>query len=123
MKTGTWGGLGIQMDVTTAGATVMFCCGSTGQVAEAINPDSTGEFFVRGTVYQHPGDYRGTVTGDTARVTVTSYPPTDPQGFVINAPGGKPYFDLTYGVGFIEKDTSTTPPVGCVCSPCVGCPP
>lgn len=123
MQTGTWGGLGMQMDVSSSAATVMFCCQGTGQVNEPINPDSAGEFFVRGTVYQHPGDYRGTVSGNSARVTVTAYPPTSPNGFVINAPNGNLYFDLTYGVGFIEKDTSTNPPRGCVCGPCVGCPP
>jgi hypothetical protein len=121
MQTGTWGGLGIQMDVSTSGAAVMFCCGSTGQVSEPINPDSTGEFFVRGTLSTLAGDYRGTVSGNTARVTVTAYPPTDPSGAVLIAPNGNPYFDLTYGVGFIEKDTSTNPPRGCVCL-CVGCP-
>ena len=122
MKTGTWGGLGIQMDVSTSGATVMFCCASTGQVSEPINPDSAGEFLVRGTVTQIPGDYRGTVSGNTARVTVTAYPPTSPNGVVVIAPNGNSYFDLTYGVGFIERDTSTNPPRQCVCL-CVGCPP
>ena len=122
MKTGTWGGLGIQMDVSTSGATVMFCCESTGQVSEPINPDSAGEFFVRGTLSTLPADYRGTVSGNTARVTVTAYPPTDPGGAVLIAPNGNPYFDLTYGVGFVEKDTSTNPPRGCACL-CVGCPP
>lgn len=122
MKTGTWGGLGIQMDVSTSGGTVMFCCGSTGRVDEAINPDSAGEFFVRGTLSTLAADYRGTVSGNTARVTVTAYPPSDPGGAVLIAPNGNSYFDLTYGVGFIEKDTSTNPPRGCACL-CVGCPP
>jgi hypothetical protein len=55
------------------------------------------------------------------RLRITSYPPTDPEGFVINGPGGAEYRTLTYGVGFIEKE-GTNPPVGCVCGPCVGCP-
>ena len=122
MKTGTWGGLGIQMDVSTSGAAVRFCCESTGQVSEPINPDSAGEFFARGTLSTLPADYRGTVSGNTARVTVTAYPASDPGGAVLIAPNGNSYFDLTYGVGFIEKDTSTNPPRGCACL-CVGCPP
>lgn len=119
VRNGVWGGLGIQVDVASGSSSVKFCCNSTGTVAEPLVPNEVGEFFARGLVFTHPGDYRGTVSGNSMRLVVTAYPPTDPQGFVINAPGGNPYFTLTYGTPFVEKEGT----VGCVCSPCVGCPP
>jgi hypothetical protein len=121
VKSGTWGGLGIQVDVTSSGAPVMLCCNeSAGRIDEALVPDDAGEFFARGTVYGFRADYQGTVSGETMRLRITSYPPTSPEGFVILSVTGNPTHNLTYGVSFIEKQGSW----GCVCPPpCVGCPP
>lgn len=86
-------------------------------------PDASGHFKAAGTVFNaYRADYDGTVSGDSMRLRITSYPPSDPAGFVINnGPGGAEYRSLTFGVGFVEKE-GTNPPVGCVCGPCVGCP-
>jgi hypothetical protein len=122
VKTGQWGGLGTELNVTSSGASVLLCCNSTGVIQEPLVPDASGNFKARGTVYDtFPADYDGVVSGDSMRLRITSYPPTDPDGFVLNGPGGVEYRSLTYGVGFIEKE-GTNPPVGCVCGPCVGCP-
>jgi hypothetical protein len=98
IKTGQWGGLGTELNVTSSGASVLLCCNSTGVI-----------------------HYDGTVSGDAMRLRIISYPPSDPGGFVVNGPGGAEYRSLTFGVGFIEKE-GTNPPIGCVCGPCVGCP-
>lgn len=102
---------------------MLLCCNATGAIQEPLVPDASGHFKARGTVFQEGlrADYEGTVSGDSMRLRITSYPPTDPDGFVINDPSSAEYRSLTYGVGFIEKE-GTNPPVGCVCGPCVGCP-
>ena len=120
IKTGRWGGLGTELNVTTSGASVLLCCNSTGVIQEPLVPDATGYFKARGLVGQSlRADYDGTVSGDYLRLRITSYPAAYPEGFVMNGPGGAEYRSLTYGVGFVEKEG--TPPVGCVCL-CVGCP-
>jgi hypothetical protein len=87
--------------------------------APRVRPEK-GEFFARGTVYGFRADYQGTVSGETMRLKITSYPPTSPEGFVILSVTGYPNHNLTYGVSFIEKQGSW----GCICPPpCVGCPP
>jgi len=125
VKTGTWGGLGIELNVTGSGATVMLCCNGNGVIQEPLTPDASGHFKTRGTVYSTPytADYEGTVSGDSMQLKITAYTPNTPGGVVIISPNGSDYRSLTYGVGFIDKHTSTDPPVGCVCGPCVGCPP
>lgn len=119
VRNGVWGGLGMQVNVASSSSAVTFCCDATGTIDEPLVPDEAGEFFARGRVYQHPGDYRGTVSGDSIRMVVTAYPPTSPNGFVINAPDGNLYFTLTHGTPFVESEGGR----GCVCGPCVGCPP
>jgi hypothetical protein len=122
IKTGQWGGLGTELNVTRSGASVLLCCNSTGVIQEPLVPDASGNFKASGTVFQQGlrADYEGTVSGDSMRLRITSYPPSDPGGFVVNGPGGGEYGSLTFG-GFIEKE-GTNPPIGCVCGPCVGCP-
>ena len=120
IKTGQWGGLGTELNVTGSGASVLLCCSSTGVIEEPLVPDSSGYFKARGVLGGTlRADYDGTVSGDSLRLRITSYPAAYPEGFVINGPGGAEYRSLTYGVGFVEKEG--TPPVGCVCL-CVGCP-
>jgi hypothetical protein len=125
VKTGTWGGLGTELNVTGSGASVLLCCKANGAIQEQLVPDSSGQFKARGTVYDgaYPAEYEGTVSGDSMQLKITAYPPNSPGGTVIISPNGSDYRSLTYGVGFVEKDTSTSPPIGCVCPPCVGCPP
>ena len=123
VKTGTWGGLGTELNVTGSGASVLLCCDATGVIQEQLVPDASGRFTARGTVYDaYPADYEGTVSGDSMQLKITGYPPNTPGGFVLISPNGSQYRSLTYGVGFGEKE-GTNPPVGCVCPPCVGCPP
>jgi hypothetical protein len=120
VKTGQWGGLGTELNVTTSGASVLLCCSSTGVIQEPLVPDASGYFKARGVLGGTlRADFDGTVSGDSLRLRITSYPVAYPEGFVINGPGGAEYRSLTYGAGFVEKEG--TPPVGCVCL-CVGCP-
>lgn len=120
VQNGVWGGLGIQLVVTSASSRVTLCCNATASTDEPLAPNEAGEFFARGSVYNtYPGDYQGTVSGESMRLVITAYTPTDPQGFALLAPDGNRYFTLTYGTPFVEKEGG----VGCVCPPCVGCPP
>ena len=125
VKTGTWGGLGTELNVTSSGASVKVCCGVTGTIQEPLTADASGHFKARGifSSASYAADYEGTVSGDSMQLKITFYPPSSPGGTVAISPTGSDYRGLTYGVGFIEKDTSVNPPVGCVCPPCVGCPP
>ena len=118
VQNGVWGGLGIQVDVAGSSLSVMFCCDSTGTIDEPLVPNEAGEFFARGRVSTLPGDYRGTVSGESMHLVVTAYPPTSPQGVVVIAPNGNDYFTLTYGTPFVESEAGRR----CVCL-CVGCPP
>lgn len=120
VRNGVWGGLGIQIAVTSASAPVTLCCKATGSIDEALTPDAAGDFLAHGSLYNtYPADYQGTVSGESMRLVIRAYTPTDPQGFTLLAPDGNRYFDLTYGTPFVEKENG----VGCVCPPCVGCPP
>ncbi|HET6975304.1 MAG TPA: hypothetical protein VFI24_03200 [Pyrinomonadaceae bacterium] len=56
--TGLWGGQGISMEVTEAGATLDFDCAS-GAITESIVPDSAGKFSAKGRfARQRPGPTR-----------------------------------------------------------------
>jgi hypothetical protein len=117
VKNGTWGGLGTELNVTGSGASVKTCCNGTGTIQEPLTPDASGHFKARGVydISSYPADYEGTVSGDSMQLKITAYPPTSPGGVVVISPTGSDYRGLIYGVGFIERDTSTNPPVGCVC--------
>jgi hypothetical protein len=82
--TGEWGGQGISMVVTEAGATLDFDC-ATGTITEVIVPDSDGKFSVKGLfARQRPGPtregddnegqpavYSGAVEGENLTLTIT----------------------------------------------------
>jgi hypothetical protein len=90
VKTGKWGGLGTELNVTGSGASVLLCCNATGAIQAPLVPDASGHFKAAGTVFQEGlrADYEGTVSGDSLQLRIT-YAPTDPAGFVINGPGAR----------------------------------
>ena len=81
---GTWGGDHISMNVTDNGAEINYDC-AHGSITEKIVPDGQGNFVVKGLhVRERPGPvrkdddltgkpatYRGSVDGDTMKLTVT----------------------------------------------------
>jgi hypothetical protein len=85
VPTGVWGGKGMQLTVTAAGATIDYGC-DAGTIDERLLSDPSGRFaavgthsFGRGGPHQ-PGDpspkvhktsYEGIQSGDTMRLTVS----------------------------------------------------
>jgi hypothetical protein len=82
IPTGVWGGTNVQLNVTSSGATVAFCC-ALGNIPGPIAVDSSGHFTIVGT-YQStngpipvggfvnvPATYAGTVNGNTMSLTVS----------------------------------------------------
>jgi hypothetical protein len=81
---GTWGGDHISMDVADSGAEINYDC-AHGSITEKIVPDGRGAFVAKGLhVTERPGPvrqgddltgkpatYRGSVDGDTMKLTVT----------------------------------------------------
>ncbi len=100
--TGTWGGEGISLEITDAGANLTFDC-AHGGITEEMTPDKNGKFaadgfFVRergGPTRQgedaksSPATYAGSVNGDilTLRITLTQ---TKEQVGTFNLTHGKP---------------------------------
>jgi hypothetical protein len=104
--TGQWGGQGISMEVTDAGATLDFDCAS-GSITEPIVVDRSGKFSVKGSFSRHrpgptredddrgePASYSGTVDGENLSLTITLTRNTEKVGD----------FTLTHGkVGRIRR--------------------
>ena len=80
---GLWGGQGLSMEVTDAGATLDFDCAS-GSITEPMKPDSAGKFSAKGRfARQRPGPtregedegqpavYNGVVDGENLTLTIT----------------------------------------------------
>jgi hypothetical protein len=80
---GTWGGTGISMDVTEAGASLDYDC-AHGTVDEPLTLDGEGRFDARGLHYREHGGpiregaeekgqpvrYLGQIAGDTMTLTI-----------------------------------------------------
>jgi hypothetical protein len=83
LKTGTWGGDHIRVDVSDSGATIDYDC-AHGTIDQKIVPDAHGGFNVIGTHIRehggpvrkgetgagHPAEYSGKVNGDKMTLTV-----------------------------------------------------
>jgi hypothetical protein len=83
VPTGSWGGVGIRMDVTAQGATVEYDC-AHGTVDQALVADRDGRFSAAGThtrehggpirldepADRHPAQYEGQLSGSSMRLTV-----------------------------------------------------
>src|SRR2546427_6896525 len=81
---GTWGGPGIRLDVTSAGAAIEYDC-AHGTIDEPLVTDRDGRFTLTGTHVRehggpvrqdeppdrHPARYRGQMSGDSLRLIVT----------------------------------------------------
>ena len=81
---GQWGGQGISMEVTDAGATLEFDC-ANGTITEVVVPDDSGKFSAKGLfARQHPGPtregednngepatYEGVINGENLTLTIT----------------------------------------------------
>ena len=81
---GTWGGLGVRIDVSVIGATIEYDC-AHGTIDQPIVADRDGRFSVTGTHIRehggpirvdetpdrHPARYDGQVTGNSMRLSVT----------------------------------------------------
>jgi hypothetical protein len=84
VATGSWGGVGIRLDVTGTGATVEYDC-AHGTLDQPLVADRDGRFSVSGTHVRehggpirvdeppdrHPAQYAGQVSGASMRLTVT----------------------------------------------------
>ncbi|HZT57829.1 MAG TPA: pilin [Pyrinomonadaceae bacterium] len=84
VKTGTWGGQHISLEVTAEGAQVEYDC-AHGTVDQKFVADAEGRFDLRGTHVRehggpvrrdetpdsHPARYTGRIKGDTMTLTVT----------------------------------------------------
>ena len=81
---GSWGGAGIALEVTAAGATIEYDC-AHGTIDEPIVTDRDGRFSAKGAhvrehggpirvdeiADRHPARYDGEVTGNVMRFTIT----------------------------------------------------
>ena len=81
---GTWGGTGIRLEVTAAGASIEYDC-AHGSIDEPLTTDRDGQFVASGTHVRehggpirqdeapdrHPARYQGRTSGDMLRLTVT----------------------------------------------------
>jgi len=90
---GAWGGPDIALEVTSEGTNINFNC-AHGHIDEAIVPDSSGSFSVKGTyVREHGGPmrsdenpdarnatYKGKITGEKMTLTVTFADGTEDVG-------------------------------------------
>ena len=102
IKTGTWGGSQIGMEVTSDGAEINFPC-ARGSIKGPLTLDANGNFDLTGThITEHPGPvrddetgnshparYTGKVTGDQITIKVTLTDKKEDVGT----------FTLTYGHG------------------------
>lgn len=84
VKTGTWGGEHVRLEVNASGAEIEFDCGH-GTIDEKIALDPQGRFDARGahvrerggpvrkdeTPDSHPAQFKGEIKGDQMTLTVT----------------------------------------------------
>lgn len=107
MMEGQWGGQGVAMEVTGAGATLDFDC-AHGSINQAIAPAGNGKFVAKGTfAIEHPGPSREEENASGQPATYTGFRDGDTLSLTITLTGtGKTVgtFTLSHGkMGKIRK--------------------
>jgi hypothetical protein len=83
IPSGVWGALGVEMNVSSSGADISFCC-STGQIPPPLTVDASGHFDFMGTITfmggpvpitgfkPQPARYTGSLNGNTMTLIVST---------------------------------------------------